>query len=163
MLGTDGNFYGTTEYGGANGDGTVFTITAGGALTTLYSFCAQANCADGYNPRADLVQGTDGNFYGDTSLGGANGGGTVFRLSMGLGPFVKTDPTAGKVGSKVVILGNNLASATSVALNGTSAALLKVTASAIETSVPTGATTGTVTVTTANGTLDSNVAFQVLP
>jgi uncharacterized repeat protein (TIGR03803 family) len=163
VLGTDGNFYGTTEYGGANGDGTVFTITAGGALTTLYSFCAQANCADGYNPRADLVQGTDGNFYGDTSLGGANGDGTVFRLSMGLGPFVKTDPTAGKVGSKVVILGNNLASATSVAFNGTSASLLKVAASAIETSVPTGATTGTITVTTANGTLDSNVAFQVLP
>jgi len=82
---------------------------------------------------------------------------------MGLGPFVKTNRSAGKVGSIVIILGNNLTGTTSITFNGTTAPLLKVTASAIETSVPTGATTGTVTVTTPIGTLNSNVAFRVLP
>jgi uncharacterized repeat protein (TIGR03803 family) len=161
---TDGNFYGTTEEGGAKNCGTVFEITPTGALTTLHSFCSQSGSSDGDAPDAGLVQNTNGTLYGTTALGGgATFDGTVFSLSMGLGPFVKTVTTAGKVGSKVIILGNNLAGTTSVAFNGTSATLLKVTASAIETSVPTGATTGTVTVTTASGTLDSNVAFQVLP
>jgi len=161
---TDGNFYGTTEEGGAKNCGTVFEITPTGALTTLHSFCSQSGSSDGDAPDAGLVQNTNGTLYGTTALGGgATFDGTVFSLSMGLGPFVKTVTTAGKVGSKVIILGNNLAGTTSVAFNGTSATLLKVTASAIETSVPTGATPGTVTVTTASGTLDSNVAFQVLP
>jgi uncharacterized repeat protein (TIGR03803 family) len=89
---TDGNFYGTTEGGGSNncqffahGCGTIFKITAGGTLTTLYSFCAQIGCPDGAHPRASLMQATDGNLYGTTSWGGANQGdytsGTVFRIT----------------------------------------------------------------------------------
>ena len=172
VQGTDGNFYGTTSAGGAyggsstnHGDGTVFRITPAGTFRTLYNFCVQANCADGDNPVAALMQATDGNFYGTTS--GLDEpyttNGTVFKLSVGLEPFVKTNPTSGKVGAKVIILGNNLKGTTSVTFNGTPAPLLKVTASAIETSVPTGATTGTVTVTTPNGILNSNVAFRILP
>jgi uncharacterized repeat protein (TIGR03803 family) len=65
---TNGNFYGTTAFGGANGDGTVFEITPGGTLTTLASF----NVTDGANPEVALIQATDGNFYGTTSKGGAN-------------------------------------------------------------------------------------------
>ena len=79
--GTDGNFYGTTAEGGSYGDGTVFKITPDGALTTLYSFCSQANCTDGEHPFAALVQGTDGNFYGTAYLGGANGYGTIFNIT----------------------------------------------------------------------------------
>jgi uncharacterized repeat protein (TIGR03803 family) len=168
---TDGNFYGTTPYSETNKPvcndehcGTVFKITPTGTVTTLHHFVL----TDGGYLTGGLLQATNGKFYGTTKLGGSStncgdGCGTVFSLSMGLGPFVKTVTTAGKVGAKVIILGNDLTSATSVAFNGTTAPLLKVTASAIETSVPTGATTGTVTVTTASGTLDSNVAFQVLP
>ena len=50
--------------------GTVFKITPGGTLTTLHSFCSQANCTDGSVPSAGLVQATDGSFYGTTYAGG---------------------------------------------------------------------------------------------
>ena len=83
--GSDGNFYGTTEAGGAKGLGTVFKMTRSGVLTTLYSFCSKANCADGSLPSGPLVQGTDGNLYGTTVRGGTdcglNGCGTVFRIT----------------------------------------------------------------------------------
>jgi len=79
---TDGNFYGTTYEGGANGDGTVFKITPSGALTTLYSFCSLSGCLDGQTPKAGLVQATNGNFYGTTFEGGANNNnGTVFEIT----------------------------------------------------------------------------------
>jgi uncharacterized repeat protein (TIGR03803 family) len=86
---TDGNFYGTTLEGGSNSGcslgsgscGTVFKITPGGTLTTLYNFCAQSGCTDGGNPYAGLVQASDGNFYGTTFERGANGYGTVFKIT----------------------------------------------------------------------------------
>jgi uncharacterized repeat protein (TIGR03803 family) len=87
VQGTDGNLYGTTEGGGVNGEGTVFKVTPTGTLTTLYSFCAKPNCADGSVPVGGLVLGTDGNFYGTTSEGGISadpcGGdcGTVFKIT----------------------------------------------------------------------------------
>ncbi|MGH9497534.1 MAG: choice-of-anchor tandem repeat GloVer-containing protein [Terriglobales bacterium] len=92
VQGLDGNFYGTTDAGGTGshdtcplGCGTVFKITPTGTLTTLYSFCAQPNCADGQDPQGELIQTADGNFYGTTVLGGTGdcvaGCGTVFRMS----------------------------------------------------------------------------------
>ena len=75
---TNGNFYGTTELGGAYNNGTVFKITPVGTLTTLYSFSG----ADGADPWAGLVQGTDGNFYGTTYAGGGYGWGTVFKMTQ---------------------------------------------------------------------------------
>ena len=116
---TNGDFYGTTFGGGTNGSyGTIFKITPRGALTTLYSFCSQSRCADGANPQMGLVQATDGDFYGTTFAGGA-GSGTVFSLSVGLSPFVKTLPTSGEVGAAVRILGSDLTGATSVSFNDT--------------------------------------------
>ena len=80
VQGTDGNFYGTTLYGGANGDGTVFKITPNGMLTTLHSFGSQVG--DGTWPDGGLVQGTDGNFYGTTLIGGSHPDfGTVFSIT----------------------------------------------------------------------------------
>jgi uncharacterized repeat protein (TIGR03803 family) len=78
MLGSDGNFYGMTGYGGANGVGAVFKITPGGAETVLYSF---GNGTDGQYPYGSLVQGTDGNFYGMTESGGANGFGAIVEIT----------------------------------------------------------------------------------
>jgi uncharacterized repeat protein (TIGR03803 family) len=77
----DGNFYGTTFADGADYGGTVFKVTPAGTLTALYSFCSQPNCADGDEPYAGLMQASDGNFYGTTYGGGANGGGTVFKIT----------------------------------------------------------------------------------
>jgi hypothetical protein len=97
----------------------------------------------------------------DSPPGGANNDGTVFSLSVGLGPFVETQPTSGKVGAAVKILGTDLTGATSVTLNGTAAVFKVVSGSLITTNVPTGATTGRVEVTTPKGTLKSNVVFRV--
>jgi len=82
ILGTDGDFYGTTEFGGGKPDkGTVFKITAGGALTTLHSFCSHTGCPDGAQPYTGLVLGTNGNFYGTTYAGGTDDEGTVFQMA----------------------------------------------------------------------------------
>jgi uncharacterized repeat protein (TIGR03803 family) len=77
VLGTDGNFYGTAQNGGAHNAGTVFKITPAGALTTLHSF----DGTDGSYPLAGLVQGTDGNLYGTTSYGSTYDYGTVFKIT----------------------------------------------------------------------------------
>ncbi len=79
VQGSDGNFYGTTPLGGAHAKGTVFKIDSAGSLTTLHSFSGFP--ADGAVPVAGLVQGTDGNFYGTTTSGGAFYQGTVFRMT----------------------------------------------------------------------------------
>ena len=85
VRGTDVKFYGTTQNGGTNGQGTVFSVTTNGTLKSLYSFTGGN---DGANPEAALVQGSDGYFYGTTSKGGAYtnqeydaGNGTVFKIS----------------------------------------------------------------------------------
>jgi uncharacterized repeat protein (TIGR03803 family) len=89
--GRDGNFYGTTFFGGAHNDGTVFKLTPAGALTTLYSFCSRGDanihdCLDGVDPNG-LIEGSDGNFYGTTSAGGpfatATAAGTAFMITPG--------------------------------------------------------------------------------
>jgi uncharacterized repeat protein (TIGR03803 family) len=159
---TDGNFYGTTYFGGGiPKQGTVFQITPAGALTTLHVF--NPNFGDGGNPTAALVQDTNGSLYGTTRFGGDYGG-IVYVLSVpGLRPFVKTLPTSGNVGSMVDILGSNLTGATSVTFNGKSASFTVVSASEITVIVPDGATTGTVKVVTPKGPLLSNVAFRVGP
>lgn len=164
---TNGDLYGTATEAGAAGEGhfgTTFQITPTGALSTLYNFCSLSGCTDGEQPEAALLQATNGTFYGVTAEGGASGDGTVFSLSLGLGPFLKTLPSSGKVGSRVTILGNGLLNATRVTFNGTAATITVDKNSEIRTTVPAGATSGTVEVTTANGkTLKSNVAFRVTP
>ncbi len=93
MQASDGNFYGTTYYGGVrtvnvnNGAivywGTIFKLTSGGKLTTLVAFTG----SNGAWPIAPLIEGTDGNFYGATAQGGIHtqavpeGFGTLFRMT----------------------------------------------------------------------------------
>ncbi len=117
---------------------------------------------DGSQPEEGLVQDTNGTFYGLTYYGGTDGLGTVFSLSTGLGAFVGTLPTSGKVGAKVIILGTSLKGATECHLRRHCGDIQKVVSnSEIATTVPGGAKTGIVQVTTAAGTLSSNVVFVV--
>jgi uncharacterized repeat protein (TIGR03803 family) len=86
-LAPDGNFYGTTEYGGTNfgtqaisgglGAGTVFRLTTNGTLTTLATFAV----TNGQNPHAGLTWGPGGLFYGTTASGGPFGDGTIFSVT----------------------------------------------------------------------------------
>jgi uncharacterized repeat protein (TIGR03803 family) len=202
----NGDFYGTTQGGGTQNDGTVFKMTATGTLTTLYSF----DGSKGRFPEAPLFQATDRNLYGTAASGlpdkfgtlfvvdanasvivihrfdgsdgcctssalmqstngtlyGTTGGGpqgSVFSLSVGLSMFVQTVTASGRIGAHVIILGNNFSNVTAVSFNGTAAAFTVVSDTEITATVPTGATSGQVTVTTPSGTLTSNKPFRVIP
>jgi uncharacterized repeat protein (TIGR03803 family) len=77
--GSDGQLYGTTQFGGTNGDnGTVFRITTNGALTSMHSF----DGSDGNYPVAGLTRGSDGNFYGATAGDNSTNFGTIFRITQ---------------------------------------------------------------------------------
>lgn len=76
----DGNLYGTTEQGGANNYGTVYSVSTNGAFSTLYSFTGGS---DGANPYASLALGRDGNLYGTTLNGGSSHYGTIFKITPG--------------------------------------------------------------------------------
>ncbi|MGA2736622.1 MAG: choice-of-anchor tandem repeat GloVer-containing protein [Bryobacteraceae bacterium] len=160
---TDGNFYGTTGNGGAAGLGTIYQIDSQGVFTTIYNMGA-----NGYLPMVGLLQATDGSFYGTTrgAIAGEGGtgtsNGTIFVLSMGLDRFVKTLPHASTVGSTVKILGTNLTGATNVTFNGIAATFSVLRPSLMAATVPAGATTGSVQVTTSGATLLSNIPFRVL-
>ncbi|HKO20787.1 MAG TPA: choice-of-anchor tandem repeat GloVer-containing protein [Acidobacteriaceae bacterium] len=88
LLSLNGSLYGTTEFGGAFGEGTIFQISADGSgYKVLYSFCQQSNCADGAVPEAGLIADRAGNLYGTSTYGGtvcdgnATGCGVVFKLA----------------------------------------------------------------------------------
>jgi uncharacterized repeat protein (TIGR03803 family) len=166
VQGHAGNFYGTTV-SGAKGAGTVFTIRSSDQLTRLYTFCSVGVyplCQDGDAPVAALVQGSDGMFYG-TTKGHAiknctdNNCGTIFRFGVGL----NLQPSSGPVGTKIKVVGLNLSGASSVRFNGVPAAFTISSATQISTSVPGGASTGTVRVTTPGGVLLSTSPFVVTP
>lgn len=222
VQGTDGNFYGTSAAGGSNSNGncsngstcgTVFKLTPGGTLTTLYNFCSQSNCMDGAIPLSPLIQASDGRFYGMTASGGAlqagvvfsissagslsilqsfngtNGAGpnsgffqntdglmysmttyggpsnagVAFSLNLGLHPFATFVRSIGKVGSTVQILGQGFTGTTAVSFNGTPATYSIKSDTFLTANVPSGATSGLVTVTTPSGMLTSNRQFHVSP
>src|SRR3984957_19094675 len=157
---TDGNLYGTTYGGGAYGAGTLFQISTKGAYKLLYSF----NGATGGHPQGNLMQHTNGALYGTAQVGGTGHAGTVYELNLGLGPFIAFVRPSGAVGQTVQILGQQLTGATSVTFNGIPAASFTVTSPTfLLATVPSGATSGPVVVTTPTATLNSNVNFNVVP
>ncbi len=96
VQGTDGNFYGVAVDGGGRATtARLFKITPTGSPTTLHRFTGTY----GSYPTG-LVQHTNGTFYGEANSGGTSGScqgvrcGTLFSLSVGLGPFVETLPTS---------------------------------------------------------------------
>jgi uncharacterized repeat protein (TIGR03803 family) len=110
-LGPDGNFYGTTygssdPYSGfSNPFGTVFEVTSNGAFTTLASFVG----TNGENSKASFTLAPDGNFYGTTSYGGADGIGEIYRLNLPpeiiQQPVSQSAPAGGPVTLTVALFG----------------------------------------------------------
>src|SRR3569833_3406377 len=78
IYGVDGNLYGTTVFGGAKGQGTIFKMTTGGTVTILHSFGSVAH--DGLNPDCKLVQSPNGFLYGTTTYGGTDNSGVAFSI-----------------------------------------------------------------------------------
>jgi uncharacterized repeat protein (TIGR03803 family) len=148
----DGDFYGATS---GLGSSTLFKITPGGVLTTLYTF--------NDNGHVTLTQATSGDFYGTDDAPCNNSGcGVVFKFSVGLGPCVKSVPTVGHSGNCVKILGTDLTGASRVTFNGQEAKFKILSPTEIHTTVPAGATTGKIEVVTPRGALSSNVDFRLL-
>jgi len=160
VQGTNGVLYGTTAYGGTFNAGTIYSIAlGGGSVSTLYSF----DGTSARTPGTPLTQHTDGSFYGDCAWGGSDDVGAFYSLNAALGPFVRLVTPSAKVGKTVEILGQGFTGTTAVSFNGTAATFHVVSKTYLTAIVPTGATSGFVTVATPGGTLESSQAFRVLP
>ena len=114
-LGTDGNFYGTTAFGGKENDGAMFKITPAGKETVLYNFC-DPTC-NGFDPRTPLVLHTNGKFYGNTS-GNSLGGSVFYSFDVGFKPLVNLVTWSAQVGKTVEILGQGFKGTTAVSFDG---------------------------------------------
>ncbi len=159
MEAADGNLYGSTNYN------TIFRYNLKTrALTTAYQMAL--NGAQGRCP-CPLIHGMDGKLYGVASFGGPYPGqGTVFSLDLGLPrpkPAVSAlYPTSGASGTRVLLWGKCLLAATSVTFNGVPATTLTVTSGqSVWVTVPSGATTGPITITTPNGSFTTAANFTV--
>jgi uncharacterized repeat protein (TIGR03803 family) len=159
VQGTDGNLYGGTDKGGINDLGTLFEITSNGQYKLLYSFVDKI----GSGANGPLLQHTNGKFYGYASFGGGYSEGALYSLDMGLGPFVALVRYTGRIGQPVQILGQGLTGSTAVTINGVAATTFKVVSDTYMTAtIPTGATSGPVVVTTPKGTLTSNHNLRIV-
>ena len=156
---TDGNLYGTTEIGGSANSGVIFEITRERKFSVIYNF----DNASGAYPTSALVQHTDGKLYGFAGEGGTYNYGTFFSLDIRLGPFVNLVSAAGKVGKSIGILGQGFTGTTAVSFNGKSANFTVESDTFLTATVPQGASTGFVAVTTPSGNLKSNKKFRVIP
>jgi len=166
-VGTDGNLYGLTEFQGVNGGpgagGTIFQFTTAGVYKVLYGFTL-GNSASGQFPNTRLTQHTNGFFYGITANGGGvDSDGTFYDLNNGLAAFALVRATSGRVGAQVGILGQGFTSASVVKFGGVAATTTALTGSTyVLATVPVGALTGAVTVTT-GATILTGSNFKVTP
>lgn len=170
---TDGMFYGTNvNHLDGVYSGVLFRISSSGDFAVVHNFgggsCTRSCFVLGAWPEVTLLQHTNGKLYGDTNMGGnapvgSYGAGVFFSVDVGLHPFVTFLPAAGKVGHLVQFLGQGLTGTTAVSFNGTAATFTVISDTYLTATVPTGATTGLVTVTTPSGTLASNRKFLISP
>jgi uncharacterized repeat protein (TIGR03803 family) len=78
-----GDFYGTTYFGGAQGDGVAFELAKGGQYSVLHDFCSEGGCGDGAQPAAAVTLDAAGNLYGTTGRGGNGNYGVLFEIAGG--------------------------------------------------------------------------------
>jgi uncharacterized repeat protein (TIGR03803 family) len=170
---TDGNFYGVNANGGTasagcpSGCGVLFKVTPTGTFTVLHNF----DGATGNTPFVSPFQHTNGLVYGDTEQGGSGNVspcstgscGLVYSWKQGVPAFVRPVTYSGKVGKVIEFLGGGFTGTTAVSFNGTPATFTVASATYMTATIPSGATTGSVTVTTPGGVLTSNKKFRVTP
>jgi uncharacterized repeat protein (TIGR03803 family) len=153
---TDGNFYGVLISRFQD----LFRFTPGGTLSVLEKFVLPG----GVLPYWPLIQDTNGILYGLLQQGGTVNGGELFSLKIGAKPFVSLVSTSGKEGANIGILGQGFGSSSVVEFGGVQATSIKLTGKTfISATVPTGALTGSVTVTTGSTILTSIQTFKVKP
>ena len=165
-IGTDGNFYGVTGAGGANCQGTIFQMLPNGTVTKLFDFTGSTGSVMGSRAQTALQLATDGNFYGLTESGGANGDGVYFRLAplnliqilTVVGPIFVTP------GLPVEILGNNLSHVAQLTFGNVQAQFQAGTDSYLTATVPTGAIDAPITATLDTGLqISTQGSVHILP
>jgi uncharacterized repeat protein (TIGR03803 family) len=168
MQASNGNLYGASYNGGTGARGGLYELTSANVFSS-YSFTDfdSDTSATGGNPTAPLIQNTNGLLYGINFAGGPpEAQGTFFSLNIGAAPFiVLVGPVpAATEGTQVEILGQDFTSSSEVEFGGAKATTVKLTGSTyIEATVPSGALTGPITVTTSSGTLSTLVSLDVTP
>lgn len=162
--GPDGLLYGaaTDCAGGGCSQAGLFDITTKGVYKNLYLYpLVCSNCGQ---PEAPLLLSTNGTFYSTTEQGGT-GVGSFYSLTNGYSPFISlVNVTSGPEGAKVGILGQGFSSTSVVEFGGTKATTTKLTGTTyILATVPTGALTGVVTVTTGSTVLSTTASYKITP
>jgi hypothetical protein len=157
---SDGTLYGATRGSGSDGVTEIYRLTLSGQYTALHTM----NGPDGLCG-CTLIQGSDGVIYGTSDGGGSNGAGTVWALNAGLPKpaprALSFQPTSGPPGTKVQIWGYNLLAA-SAQFNGVAASAAHSSGpSYVIATVPTGATSGPIMITTPGGTSTTAASFVV--
>jgi uncharacterized repeat protein (TIGR03803 family) len=171
LFASDGNLYGTTSAGGANGFGTLFEITTGGVFTNLFDFTGDTGSVSGGDPSTTLMEDTNGVFYGLTYDGGANG-----TLVGGYGVFYNLTPLNIKthitlccnwwviLDQPVAILGQGLRGAVSVSFGSVPAQFQPGSDTYLTAKVPSGAIDSIIIVTLATGAqIETTQAARILP
>lgn len=161
---SDGNFYGASYGGGSGNQGSFFELTSKNVFSVDLII---TNNTIGDSPATPIMQHTNGLLYGTTSVNGANGAyGNLLSFDIGASPFIAIvgPVAAGAEGSSVQILGQDFTSSSRVEFGGTAATSIQLNGTTfIEATVPAGALTGKITITTSSGTLSSLVTFKVTP
>jgi len=172
-LGTDGNFYATSQatYSGGYAPESIFEITTAKkpVYTTLFSWltwggpdCSD-NLSNGCFPGWTVMLNPNGMFYGVTEDGAYYGGGVFYSFNTGLKPYIILQYPRGTIGNSIGIFGSGLTGTTAVSFNGVAATSFTVDSDTYMTAViPTGATKGYVTVTTPSGSLQSAIKLTVV-
>jgi uncharacterized repeat protein (TIGR03803 family) len=162
--GPDGLLYGaaTDCAGGGCAQAGLFDITTKGVYKNLYLYpLVCSNCGQ---PEAPLLLSTNGKFYSTTEQGGT-GVGSFYSLSNNYKPFISlVNVKSGAEGAQVGILGQGFSSKSVVEFGGTKATTTKLTGTTyILATVPTGALTGDVTVTTGSTVLSTTASYKIKP
>jgi uncharacterized repeat protein (TIGR03803 family) len=166
LVASDGNFYGTTRNGGANGVGTLFKI-AGGIFTKVFDFAESGGSGvPGSLPLATMMQDTNGIIYGLTNLGGGNNAGVFYGLSLSnINPHISLCCNWWiSIDQPVTIFGENLSGVIAVSIGTVSAQFSPGSDTYLTAQVPSTAIDGPITVTLATGLqVDSEQNVRVQP